>query len=74
MEDPDFLESIWDWRELGSGREAGEGVGVSAEWLRFEREEPRLVVVGGVTEVREKHDWRRNGHGVSPPPGEELRY
>lgn len=54
MEDSDFLESIWDWRELGFGREVGEGVGVFVEWLRFEREEFRLVVVGGVVEVREK--------------------
>ena len=25
MEDPDFLESIWDWLEVGFGEEAGEG-------------------------------------------------
>lgn len=25
MEDPDFLESIWDWLEVGFGEEAGQG-------------------------------------------------
>lgn len=40
MEDPDFLESIWDWLEVGFGEEAGEGAVVMVVGFAEGRAQP----------------------------------